>query len=250
MTTGARSCAAFGDRAAPIYDTHLVDPRTGIEVARRLAGIAPGPDVLEIGVGTGRIALPLARAGLNVTGVEPSAAMLARLAEKGEQGQVSVIEADFLAARLAGPFHLIVAAHNTIYFFADQASQRRCFQRMSDLLAPDGLVVIEAFIPDLGRFDRGQRVETCRVEREYVVLQATRHDDAAQRLDCAQLILTEEGTDIIPMELRYAWPAELELMARMADLEPRDHWCNWRMDPLTHGAARHISTFAKRMISP
>jgi SAM-dependent methyltransferase len=246
MNADERGCAAFGERAARIYDTHLVDPRTGIEAADRLGQIAPGLNVLEIGIGTGRIGLPLARAGFMVTGVEPSPAMLARLVDKGPPEDLTMIQSDFLNADLAGPFDLIFAAHNTIYFFSDRTSQLRCFERMSALLAPDGIIVIEAFIPDLGRFDRGQRVETCRVEPDYVLLQATRHDDASQCLHCAQLLLTEERTDIVPMELRYAWPSELDLMARMADLELRDRWCNWQMDLLTDGSARHVSTYSRR----
>jgi SAM-dependent methyltransferase len=249
MSTDERACAAFGDRAAHIYDTHLVDPLTGIEAAERLGQLAPGPNVLEIGIGTGRIGLPLAEAGFKVTGVDPSASMLTRLAEKEPAEDVTAIQSDFLDADLAGPFDLIIAVHNTIYFFSDRTSQLRCFERMSALLAPNGIVVVEAFIPDLGRFDRGQRVETCRVEPDYVLLQATRHDDASQRLHCAQLLLTEERTDIVPMELRYAWPSELDLMARMANLELRDRWCNWAMKPLTDGAARHVSSYCKRAIA-
>ena len=121
----------------------------------------------------------------------------------------------------------------------------RCFANAAGRLADGGLFVVEAFFPDLARFDRGQRTQAATVELGRVLLEASRHDPVEQRVVSQHVVLTEAGTKLYPISIRYAFPSELDLMARLAGLQLRDRWGSWRKDPFTADSRQHVSVYAR-----
>ena len=119
----------------------------------------------------------------------------------------------------------------------------QCFARVAEHLSGDGVFLIEAFVPDPTRFVRGQNVRVTTIEGDTVELELSRHDDAAQRVSSQHLMIGESGSRLYPVQLRYAWPAELDLMARLAGLRLRDRWSNWDRAPFTSTSTGHISLY-------
>jgi hypothetical protein len=124
-----------------------------------------------------------------------------------------------------------------------QEGQVRCFEAVARHLAPDGAFVMEAFVPDLSRFDRGQRVGAVAVATDEVNLEVSKHDPLRQRTDSMHVIVREGGIRLYPIKIRYAHVPELDLMARIAGLRLRERWADWDRTPLTDGAAKHISVW-------
>jgi hypothetical protein len=151
---------------------------------------------------------------------------------------------DFGEVDAPGHFTLIFVVFNTFFGLSTQDAQLRCFAAVSEHLTGDGVFVLEAFVPDVARFERGQHlgvidVGTC------VTLDASIHDPVAQRVRSRHVVLSEAGTRIYPVEIRYAWPAELDLMARLAGLELRDRWGGWDRAPFTAASGSHVSVYAR-----
>jgi SAM-dependent methyltransferase len=237
----------YGDRIADVYDewygdAGFLEKEASVELLAELAGDGP---VLELAIGTGRLALPLAERGLEVHGVDASAAMVAKLREKPGGADIPVAMGDFADVPVEGVFSLVFVAFNTLFALPSQEAQVRCFANAAAHLAEGGVFVVEAFVPDLARFDRNQRFQTNSVSATEVNLDASRHDPLGQRVDSVHVVLTEAGTRLYPVNLRYAFPAELDLMARLAELELKHRWGGWGREEFTRSSQRHISVYGR-----
>ena len=237
--------ATYGDRIADVYDALYEETLDTDRAVEALAGLAAGGPVLELAIGTGRLALPLASRGLEVHGIDVSERMVAKLREKPGGEAIPVTFGDFANVPVEGGFRLVFVAFNTLFGLLTQDDQLRCFANVAKHLTDDGVFVVEAFVPDVARFDRGQRVHVNSVEAERVMLDTSRHDPVEQRVDSQHVVITEEGTTLYPVSIRYAFPSELDLMARLAGLELRERWGSWRRDPFTAESGRHVTVYAR-----
>jgi SAM-dependent methyltransferase len=235
----------YGDRIADIYDElyeGMLDTESTVEFLADLAGKGP---VLELAVGTGRVALPLAERGIEVHGIDSSESMVERLRAKEGADRVSVTMGDFAEVGVDGAFTLIFVVFNTLFALTSQEEQIRCFRNAAEHLETDGHFVVEVFVPDLARFDRGQRLSADRVEVDRVVLEASLHDPVGQRVVSQHVVIGESGNRMVPVHIRYAWPAELDLMARLAGLRLKERWGGWRREYFTADSVRHVSVYQK-----
>ena len=238
--------AGYGDRMAAIYDRY-VDPTVGATTQSAvdfLARLVGSGRALELGVGTGRIALPLAERGVQVHGVDASAAMLDRLRSKPGGERISVTVGDFADVPVEGQFDLVYVVFNTLFALLEQTDQVRCFANVASHLAQNGAFVVEAFVPDPTLYDRGQRVSAVRVEADRVQLDASRIDPVTQRVTSQHILIGADGIMLLPVELRYAWPSELDLMARLAGLQLRERYAGWLREPFTATSPNHVSVYA------
>ncbi|MFF0370664.1 class I SAM-dependent DNA methyltransferase [Micromonospora sp. NPDC005087] len=233
---------------ADVYDeafAHL-DPTAAVE---RLVELADGGPVCEFGVGTGRLALPLQERGLTVAGVEGSPAMAARLREKPGGERIEVAIGDFAATRAPGEFALVFLAFNTIFALPDQAAQVACFRNAAAHLRPGGRFVVEAWVPDLAAFRAGAALRPVRVAQDTVMLEAALLHPAEQRMTTTKIRLTGTGVDLLPANHRYAWPAELDLMAELSGMAREHRWEDWAGRPFTDGSRDHVSVY-RRPVTP
>jgi len=235
----------YGERIADVYDAIYEGQWDTDGAVELLAGLAGAGPVLELGIGTGRLALPLAEWGVAVHGIDASERMLTKLREKPGGDTISVVIGDFEEVGIAGPFTLVYVAVNTFFGLLSQEAQVRCFRNVAARLTPCGMFVIEAFVPDPTRYSRGGNLECLRVETEQVTLVATGHDAANQTLVSQYVVLTEGGIRLYPARLRYAWPSELDLMAQLAGLRLRKRWANWQRAPFTASSGSHISVYER-----
>ena len=237
--------STYGDRIAEVYDRWAgvpADTELAVAFLGDLAGAGP---VLELGVGTGRIALPLAERGLEVHGVDASEAMVARLREKPGGAAIPVAIGDFAEVPAEGPFSLVFVVFNTFFGLLTQEAQVRCFANVAARLTPQGAFALEAFVPDVARFDRGQRIQTDAVDSEHVRLSGSRHDPLEQAVFSQHVVVGADGVRLYPVAIRYAWPSELDLMARLAGLRLRERWGGWAREPFTADSGRHVSVYAR-----
>lgn len=233
----------YGDRIADVYDI-LYPPGPDTEAAADLlASLAQGGRALELGIGTGRLAIPLSARGVEVHGIDASDAMVARLRAKPGGERIAVVIGDFTGVPVEGRFDLVFAAFNTLFALATQEDQVRCLQAVAGHLAPGGAVVVEAFVPDPARFDRGQRTATSVLAGDWVVQESAVHDPLSQRVRLVHILISPEHTRLYPVELRYAWPSELDLMARLAGLALDRRWGGWGQEVFTAASARHVSVY-------
>lgn len=237
------SASTYGDLIADVYDdwySARMDPTATVAFLAALAG--PGR-ALELGVGTGRIALPLAGAGVTVLGIEASTAMIERLRKKPGGDRLPVILGDFADVGADGRFTLVYAPFTTFFALPSQSEQVRCLRNVAAHLEPGGSFVLDAFVPDPARYDRGQRLAVESLGAPYVLLEASRHDPAAQRISSAHVVVTEAGVRIFPVELRYVWPAELDLMAQLAGLTLAGRYHDYERRPFTAQSTHHVSVY-------
>ena len=234
----------YGESIAEAYDElHAgLDPAAAVAA---LADLAGGGRALELGIGTGRVALPLAARGVHVVGIDASESMIAQLRAKPGGSGIPVVRGDFAAVEVEGTFSLVFVVFNTFFALGSQEEQVRCFENVAARLAPGGVFVIEAFVPDPARFTHGQVLQAARVEADRVVLEATRHDRARQTLDAQLVALSAAGTHLYPVHLRYAWPSELDLMAKLAGLRLRERWAGWGRGAFGPGSGQHVSLYVR-----
>jgi SAM-dependent methyltransferase len=232
----------YGQRIADVYDDWHTEARPGqVELLLELAGNGPA---LELGIGTGRLALPLASRGLEVHGIDSSDAMVARLREKPGGESVAVTLGDFRDFDVAKRFSLVFVVFNTLFTLPDQKAQLSCFSAVSRHLLPGGLFLVEAFVPDLSRFDQGQRVSVVRIGVDDVRLDCSRHDPTTQSVSSQHVVLESGNIQLYPVQMRYAWPSELDLMAKLAGLRLEARWDGWDRRPFTAGSDTTISVWA------
>lgn len=238
--------SAYGRATAADYDALTAalvsDTAAAVE---RLAELAAGGPVLELGVGTGRLALPLVAKGLQVVGVEASPAMIAELRARDAGADVAVVQGDFATTRVPGEFALVILAYNTVYALPDQDAQVTCFANAAAHLRPGGRFVLDAWVPDPAAFRRGTALRTLSVAEDEVVLESARIDPVAQRMTTTKLRLRDGDVRLFPANHRYAWPAELDLMARLAGLALEHRWGGWEREPFSADSSAHVSVYRK-----
>lgn len=238
--------STYGDRIADVYDEWYPESSRAGDVAKTVAflrDLAGGAPVLELGIGSGRIALPLHRTGIEVHGIDASQAMLARLRAKDDSDAIVTSLGDFQEFRFEDRFSLVYVVFNTLFALQTQEEQVLCFRTVAEHLTPDGVFVVEAFVPDLARFDRGQRVSAVESHVDEVQLEVSTHDAIAQRTDSHHVVIREDGIRVYPVRIRYAPVAELDLMARLAGMRLRERWADWDRSELTSTSPRHISVW-------
>jgi SAM-dependent methyltransferase len=234
--------AAIGDDYDDIYEGVFDTAGT----VARLVELAEGGPVLEFGVGTGRIALALLEHGVEVHGIEGSPVMLERLAAKPRGTEVKTHCGDFANTTAGEGFAVVALLTNTIYALPDQAAQVECFANAAAHLARGGRFVIEAWVPDPPRADEQLRVRGRRLAPGLAGLVIEDHDRAQQRLATTQIVVRPDGrTTTFPVVHRYAWPSELDLMARLTGLELEHRWADWHCGPFDHRSTQHISVWRR-----
>jgi len=235
---------SFGKDVADSYDD---EPRGDeAETVDFLATLAAGGPALELAVGTGRIALPLAARGIRVDGIDLSPDMVARLRAKPGGEAIEVTIGDFADVPVDGMYPLVFVVYNTLFNLLTQDDQVRCFENVAAHLTGGGSFVVEAFVPTfLTRLRDDQYVDAEAVRVDEVRLDVGRHDPVAQRLDESHVSLTRDGVRLFPIVCRYAWPSELDLMARIAGLRLKDRWAGWKREPFTACSAAHVSVYGR-----
>lgn len=236
----------FGESVAARYDkscTDMFEPTVVNAAVEVLAALANGGRALELGIGTGRIALPLARRGVAVHGIDLSRAMVARLRAKPGSEAIEVTIGDFATTRAAGTFTLAYLVFNTIMNLTTQAAQVACFRNVAAHLDPGGCFVIEVMIPDLRRLPVGQNVVPLHVSPTRWAFDV--YDIATQMMSSNYVEVTDGRGEYTSTPFRYVWPAELDLMAQLAGLRLRERWGGWAHEPFTSESRQHISVWEK-----
>ncbi len=234
--------SVYGERLAAVYDEWFepVPIDAMIEFLAEAAGRGPA---LELGVGTGRIAVPLVKRGVEVHGIDISEAMTRQLRDKPGGHQVQVTIGDFADVAVPGKFSLIYVVANTFFNLISQKDQLRCFENAARRLTEDGMFVIGVMVPDLSRWNHGQRFATSHVSTDELRFVAALHDPVKQTIRSQNIVLTEDGIRMYPDLMRYAWPSELDLMAVIAGMALRERWGGWRREPFTSSSTKHISVY-------
>lgn len=236
--------STYGDGIADVYDAWYPGGNPTPIVERLLALAGDGP-VLELGIGTGRIATPLAAKGVRVHGIDGSTAMVEKLHGKPGAESIPVTIGDFADLDLEDRFSLVFVVFNTFFGILEQRDQVRCFQSVAEHLTPGGRFLLECFVPDLGRFDRGQRLAVSAIDDDGIRIEAALYDPVAQRVKAQVISMSETGSRFYPLQVRYCWPSELDLMARLAGLEFEHRWGGWNEEPFTAASGSHVSVYQK-----
>ena len=234
----------FGQLNAGDYDL-LHNPGTTDAAVDLLADFALPGRTLEMAIGTGRVALPLARRGCRIEGIEASPEMIAKLREKPGGADIPVTMGDMAEVKAEGQFDFIFLIFNTLYNLTSQEAQVRCFRNAADMLAPGGAFLIEAFVPDLAQFHNNRGLKPRHIDVNSLALEAAIHDPVTQRIDYQYLRITPEGMRLTPLPMRYAWPQETDLMAQLAGLMPETRWGGWDRCAFTADSRMHISVYRK-----
>lgn len=231
----------YGERVAGVYDDwhSEYDPL----MIDALAELAQDGKALELGIGTGRIALPLSARNVEVHGIDAAPSMISRLRSKPGADRITVTQGSFADVSVEGEFALVYVVFNTFFALSSQEEQVRCFRNVAAHLSPGGCFVIEAFVPDLTRFDHGQANWATKVTEDLVELDVGRHDQATQRVVSQKVVITDGNVRLYPVQIRYAWPSELDLMAQLAGMRLRERWSSWKREPFTSESGKHISIY-------
>jgi SAM-dependent methyltransferase len=236
----------FGERVASVYDeraANMFDPPVVGPVVALLADFAGDGGALEFGIGTGRIALPLAERGVRVAGIDSSEPMLARLRAKPGADAIEVAIGDFATTRVDGEFSLVYLIFNTIFNQVTQDAQVACFENAAAHLRSGGRFVIETHVPELQSLPVGQTILPFRADPEGISVDV--YDVVTQRFSSQHYFFIDGRMESHPTEFRYAWPAELDLMARLAGMRLQDRWAGWRREPFTSRSRGHVSVYLR-----
>ena len=233
-----RVAARYDESAAEMFDSAVVDP-----VIDLLAEIAGSGRALELGIGTGRIALPLAQRGVPVHGIELSKAMVARLRAKPGGEDIGVTIGDFATTTVDGTFSVAYLVFNTILNLTTQAAQVACFRNVATHLEPGGCFVIEVGVPGLQRLPPGETIHAFHVSESRWGLDE--YDVARQGLTSHHFRIVDGRLERLSIPFRYAWPSELDLMAQLAGMRLRDRWSGWKREPFTSDSRKHVSVWEK-----
>jgi SAM-dependent methyltransferase len=236
----------FDERVAARYDASpgeefeqaAIDP-----VVDFLAELAGSGRALELGIGTGRIALPLAQRGVRVHGIDLSAAMVARLRAKPGGDAVGVTIGDFATTTVDGTFSVAYLVFNTIENLTTQAAQVACFRNVAAHLEPGGCFVIEVAAPDLQRLPPGETIRAFHVSETRWGFDE--YDVATQGLTSHHFEIVAGAVERLSVPFRYVWPAELDLMAELAGMRLRERWSGWKREPYTSDSRKHVSVWEK-----
>ena len=236
----------FDEPVARRYDADsrdMFEPAAVVPVVDFLAGLAGTGAALELGIGTGRVALPLSQRGVHVHGIDLSPAMVAQLAAKPGAEAVEVTIGDFATATVAGRFRLAYLVYNTIENLTSQEDQVACFRNAAAHLEPGGYFVIEVAVPDLQRLPPGETVRPFEVTATH--LGFDEYDIANQGLISHHYAIDGDQVRVISVPFRYTWPAELDLMAQLAGMTLHERWGDWNREPFTSDSRKHVSVWRK-----
>jgi SAM-dependent methyltransferase len=237
----------YGERWAPFYDSiyEEIDDAT-IDFLKGLAGRPPR--ALELAIGSGRIALPLAAAGVQVTGIDVSDEMVALLRAKPGGEAIKVVTGDFADVAVEGGFPLVYLAFNTLFALLEQGRQVECFQNVARALEPGGSFVLDTFVPDLARYDHlGTRMGVSSISsNDAHAYEMSIHDPIRQTVVTHHVRRLEDDTTVVlPVTVRYAWPSELDLMGRLAGLELVERWGWYDRRSYTERSGQYVSVYRK-----
>ncbi len=235
---------SFGEDVAEQYrNARRGDESAAVAFLEALAGGGPA---LELAIGAGRIALPLAARGIRVDGIDISPAMVAQLRAQPGGDQIAVTIGNFADVPAPGPYRLILVVWNSLFNLLTQDEQVRCFENVAGHLTDDGMFVVEAYVPAfLYRLHNEQYVEAEAIEVGEVRLDVLRHDAATQVIEESHVSLSASGVRLNPVVQRYAWPSELDLMARIAGLRLKARWGGWSREPFNATSALHVSVYGR-----
>lgn len=236
----------FGEPVAARYDAEIgrmASPDVVGPTVDRLVELADGGRVLEFAIGTGRVALPLADRGVDVHGLELSSAMVAQLRAKPGGAELPVTLGDMATTRVPGSFSLVLLVFNTIMNLTSQDAQVACFRNAATHLAPGGRFLVEVGVPQLQRLPPGETVRPFHVEEDKVGFDE--YDVVGQGLVSHHVTLAGGTSDHRAIPFRYVWPAELDLMARLAGMRLRHRWGGWQREPFTADCRSHVSVWEK-----
>ncbi|MET8681126.1 class I SAM-dependent methyltransferase [Streptomyces sp. NPDC004647] len=236
---GEDVAATYDESAADMFRPDMVDPAVDV-----LAELAGDGQTLEFGIGTGRIALPLARRGVPVHGIDVSRAMVARLRAKPGGDAIGLTIGDFATTRVAaGTFAVAYLVFNTINNLTTQDAQVACFRNAAAHLRPGGCFVIEVGVPDLRRLPPGQNAVPFHISPTRWAFDT--YDVGTQAMSSNYVTIVGGRAEYWSIPFRYVWPAELDLMARLAGLRLRDRWEGWTRAPFTSESRQHVSVWEK-----
>jgi SAM-dependent methyltransferase len=235
---GERVAARYDESSADMFDPAIVEP-----VVDFLAALAGRGRALELGIGTGRIALPLAQRGVPVHGIELSKAMVARLRAKPGGEDIEVTIGDFATTTVGGTFSVAYLVFNTIMNLTTQEAQVACFRNVAGQLEPGGRFVIEVGVPELQRLPPGESVRP--FELTATKLGFDEIDVATQRLISHHYTDVDGKLERVSIPFRYVWPSELDLMAELAGMKLRERWSGWKREPFTSDSRQHVSVWEK-----
>ncbi|BCJ46655.1 methyltransferase [Actinoplanes ianthinogenes] len=235
----------FGRQWAAHYDSPaLPDPEQAVAFLAGLAGDGP---VLELAIGSGRVALPLAARGVPVDGIEASPEMVELMRGKPGGDKIAVVVGDMADVAVRGPYPLVYLVFNTLFNLTSAGRQEDLFVNVARVLAPGGRFVVEAFVPDPAAFDRDeQQVQVQSVTEEAVTVRLHQYDRAAQTFVRQTLTFTDGGVRLRPFGMRYQWPEQIDAMATAAGLVLEDRFATWDRAPFGPGSTDHISVYRKR----
>jgi SAM-dependent methyltransferase len=241
---GYEPAMSFGEDVARMCrDVQRGDENSAVAFLEQLAGSGPA---LELAIGTGRIALPLAARGIRVDGIDLSPAMVDQLRAQPGGDQLSVTIGDFADVPVTGAYRLIFVVWNTLFNLLTQEEQVRCFQNVAAHLTDDGSFVVEAYVPTfLHQLRSHQYVDAEAIEVDEVRLDLLRHNAATQVIEESHVTLSPAGIRLNPVVQRYAWPSELDLMARLAGLHLQGRWGGWEREPFHSSSSTHVSVYAR-----
>ena len=236
----------FDERVAVTYDEDVAD-RSAPEVVDPtvdvLAELAGDGRALEFGIGTGRIALPLAARGVPVQGIELSKAMAAQMSAKPGGDAIGLTIGDFSTTTVDGPFSLVYLVFNTIMNLTTQAEQVACFRNAAAHLGPGGCFVVEVMVPELRRLPPGETFHVFTGGRNAWGIDE--YDVADQGLVSHHLEVIDGDLERFSVPFRFVWPAELDLMAQLAGMTLRDRWSGWSREPFTNESRQHVSVWER-----
>jgi SAM-dependent methyltransferase len=236
----------FGEPVAERFDeryAHKAEPAVVDPIVAFIADLAGEGAALELGIGTGRIALPLAQRGVRVHGIDLSEAMVARLRGKAGADQVGVTVGDFATATVDGTFSVVYLVANTIMNLTTQDEQVACFQNAAAHLEPSGCFVVEVLVPGLQRLPPGETFQLFAAESTHVGFDE--YDVARQGLISHHYWVEGDKVEVFSPPFRYVWPSELDLMARLAGMTLRERWAGWKREPFTSDSTKHVSVWEK-----
>jgi SAM-dependent methyltransferase len=240
---GERVAERYDETSAEMFEAARVEP-----VVDFLVELATDGSALELGIGTGRIALPLAQRGIRVHGIDLSEAMVAKLQAKPGAEQIGVTIGDFAGTTVEGRFAVAYLVFNTIMNLTTQQEQVACFQNVAEHLKPGGCFVVEVGVPDLQRLPAGETVRPFTVSATR--LGFDEYDIAAQGLISHHYWIDDGRLETVSMPFRYVWPAELDLMAQLAGMSLRERWSDWKREPFTSESRQHVSVWEKTASQP
>jgi SAM-dependent methyltransferase len=228
--------ASYDEHEADMFEPDVLDPMIDV-----LAGLAGDGRAVELAIGTGRVALPLAARGVDVAGIELSPSMVEQLRAKPGGDVIPVSIGDMTTTRVDGEFSLVYLVFNTIMNLVTQDEQLACVENAAGHLRPGGCFVVEVIVPDLRRLLPGERVRAFAADPTH--LGFDEYDLVTQAAASHHHYLENGEWRAFTMPFRYVWPSELDLMARIAGMTLRERWAGWNRSPFTHESRSHVSVW-------